>query len=257
MSIYIIISLIALIIGLILIVYKQHLKIIKFKNKGSLLKKVSEFKEQTSNMIVHDLKVPLATLINIELISDEKTRMMMVKQASKRMMLLVQNVLDTYKYENTDIKLRKEAIDMHIIINDVLNDFKLMAQIKNLNFNLECNGDCIIIGDTHLLHRVISNLLSNSIKFSPVNGLININLESKYKEFTVSISNDGPGIPKDKQTLIFNRFEQAQIQNFGKLPSTGLGLNFCKLIIDAHKGRIGVQSDTNKGAKFWLNLPQK
>lgn len=234
----------------------QQRSISKHKKKQKLLQSESQFKEQTTNLIVHDLKTPLATLINVEIIQDEKLRLKMVKQASKRMMILVQNVLDIYKHENSIVKLNKEMFDISDLTNEVVEEFQIMTEIKSLTFNIKETENIEVLADKELIHRVITNILSNSIKFSPFDGHINITISLEDKKLLMRFSNEGPGIPKDKQTLIFNRFEQAQIQNFGMLPSTGLGLHFSQIAIKAHNGDIGVVSTSKKGAEFWFSLPQ-
>ena len=228
----------------------------KQKSLNDNLKKLADFKEQTAYMIIHDLKVPLATLSNIELIDNESLQKKMIKQASKRMLILVQNVLDVYKYENTNFKLIKERIEINKLIEECVSEFKVMGEIKKLLFKIELLENTAIVADRIVLSRIISNILSNAIKFSPIEGVIKITPTLSDNVLEIKFKNQGPGISKEKQNLIFNRFEQAQDIEFNKISSTGLGLTFCKMAVNAHKGDIGVNSDSKEGAEFWIQLPQ-
>lgn len=228
----------------------------KQESLNAEIKRMANLKEQTAYMIIHDLKVPLATLSNIELISDAELQKKMVKQASKRMLMLVQNVLDVYKYEQTNIKLKKEAVELNNLIEECIAEFKIMSEIKKLSFKTSFLSKETIVADKAVMIRVISNILSNAIKFSPSNGVIDISTSTSDQYEEIKFKNQGPGIPKQNQSIIFERFKQTKDLDFSNISSTGLGLTFCKLAINAHKGDIGVNSDSDKGAEFWIRLPK-
>ena len=109
------------------------------------------------------------------------------------------------------------------------------------------------MSDYEVVKRVFVNLLSNAVKFSPHGGEVKIIADVlDNKELRMLFVNQGPGIPSDEQELIFKPYSK---QIWGKMGSTGLGLAFCKMAIEAHGGQIGVNSDGDYGVEFWLSLP--
>jgi signal transduction histidine kinase len=229
-------------------------KELKLSNKELI--ELSNFKEDMTNMVVHDLKNPLTSVLNMEVFPDEKQRIEVVKDAGYQMMNLVQNILDVYKYKSIEMEPDISYIDIIELINSATNQIALPIKQKELKVNLEVQNGIKINADAQILRRTLVNILSNAVKFSPINDEISIlaNLINK-DQLKLSIHNNGPHVPKEKQQIIFKKFGQAEKRGQGKLDSTGLGLNFCQLAVDAHHGEIGVESEENKGATFWIILP--
>jgi len=119
----------------------------------------------------------------------------------------------------------------------------------------------VLLGDSVRLHQIIINLISNAVKYTPTGGTITIEHEvihdNKGIVDRISVSDNGIGIPEDKISLLFKKFEQIEPQRLGAIRSTGLGLVFCKIAIEAHGGKIGVISEEGQGANFWFTLPRK
>jgi len=110
--------------------------------------------------------------------------------------------------------------------------------------------------DPGLIRRVIGNLLGNALKFTPASGSITITASSDGRTARVEVADTGPGIPADFLDRVFDKFSQASEGRSRKRYSTGLGLTFCKLAIEAHGGTIGVTSEVGVGTQFWFELPQ-
>jgi len=220
------------------------------------LNQLNNFKEDMTNMIVHDLKAPLSAVINAKLIKDEQLRNDLVQQSGYKMLNLVQNILNVYKYENSKIELIKTNFVLIESINSALEEVLLLAKQKSLTFEISKVLNCTINADEELIRRVFVNLLSNAVKFSPKLGEITIDASiNQNNTVKIYVTNQGVGIPKEKQKLIFERFGQDKKVGDGVISSTGLGLTFCKMAIEAHDGEIGVISETETGARFWLTLP--
>ncbi|NOQ28040.1 MAG: tetratricopeptide repeat protein [Bacteroidales bacterium] len=225
-------------------------------SKNRKLTQLSQFKEDLTNMIVHDLKNPLTNIINIELFSDSDDMMDIVKQAGFKMLNLVQNILDVYKYETIEFKLNKSKNSLSDLINEAILDIKFSANQKSLSFDFIDLKDVYVNSDAGITKRILVNILTNAVKFSPKNEQITVKISVIDNDMLrISIHNQGPGIPKHKQNLIFERFGQAKQKNMDKIGSTGLGLTFCKMAVEAHSGTIGLVSESETGIEFWFTLP--
>lgn len=221
------------------------------------LKELSSFKEDMTNMMVHDLKNPISSILNIELIKDIDKRNQIVKYSGYRMMNLVQNILDVYKYKSVGMELNYTAFDLLQLVNSATDELSFAAKQKQLEFVINTNDKIVLKADAEILRRTMVNILSNAIKFAPNSSTININLiMANSSELKFTIHNNGPYIPANKQKQIFEKFGQAEKRGQGKINSTGLGLNFCQLAVEAHKGLIGVDSDKKEGTTFWFTLPK-
>ena len=114
-----------------------------------------------------------------------------------------------------------------------------------------------VIADGSLLRRVVQNLLGNALKFTPDHGHITIGMEPGAGRLRVWIRDDGPGIPVEYREKIFEKFGQVEARVSRQKYSTGLGLTFCKLVVEAHGGAIGVDSEVGEGSTFWFEIPVK
>ena len=101
------------------------------------------------------------------------------------------------------------------------------------------------------------NLIANAIKFTPKDGKIIVEAKTDASKATISVEDTGPGIPKEFHEKIFEKFGTVEARKEGSKTSTGLGLAFCKLAIEMHGGKIGVESEVGKGSRFWFTLPYK
>ena len=221
------------------------------------LHKLSDFKETITGMVVHDLKNPLNTMINLEHIEKDSDKARVIIEKNSRAMLnMVMNILDVYKYENTSLIIREEAVNINKITREACNDVRLLAKEKNQHINLIANADFTINADTELVQRVFSNLLSNAIKFSKIGDPIDITFtEAKPGWLKVEITDKGDGIDPMILPAIFDKFALTVKKKSGMAGSTGLGLAFCKMVVEAHGGNIGATSEKGAGSVFWFTLP--
>ncbi|MEI6436915.1 MAG: ATP-binding protein [Bacteroidota bacterium] len=230
---------------------------IKLETQNQKLHELSEFKEAMTGMVIHDLKNPLNTMINLEHIekNPEKARLIIEKNG-RTMLNMVMNILDVYKYENTMLKVRKEAVNIREIAGEAYNDVRLLALEKNLNINILAHANFIISVDSEMVQRVFSNLLANAIKFSKSGENIDIILsETEPGWLKVEVADKGDGVDPEILPLIFDKFTQAEKKKSGLAGSTGLGLAFCKMVVEAHGGSIGATSEKDAGSVFWFTLP--
>ncbi len=175
--------------------------------------------------------------------------------ASDRMIGLVNNLLDLSKLEAGKMKYTFANNDVFSIINEKITEF--IHQLEEKRISIVIDQPTIpteIICDRTTISQVVHNLLSNSIRFTPQKKRITVLLDSKNSSLSVSIKDDGPGIPVDELDFIFDRFTQSSKTKTGA-GGTGLGLSICKEIIKAHDGKIWAENNPQGGATFSFLLP--
>lgn len=246
-----------------IIVEERTSEIIKqtkeLKITNERLVEMDKFKQDITSMIVHDLKNPINLIIN-NTDSDPANQLMRIKQTGKQMLNSVMNILDVNKYEETKILLNIEKVCLFDISKKAIESVLFLSKEKNINI-LNCVKKNIFVkADAEMIERVFMNILTNAIKYTPNNGRIIIDTELMNEQQTgscvkVSITDNGIGIAAEKLNLIFEKFGQVIAKNSGSARSTGLGLTYCKMVIEAHAGEINVDSEQNKGCTFWFTLP--
>ncbi len=219
------------------------------------LKELDEYKESMTAMIVHDFKNSLNTVINFSEGKPTERRIKGIHQAGQFMLNMVMNILDVQKFENTQPNLNLQVCEVSDLIQSGSSQLTYLLEQKSINLNIEQSHDIAVNGDKDLLIRVMVNILSNAIKYSPLNGEIIIRITSENNSVQIAISDEGPGIPKDKLELIFDKYAQVEARKEGIARSTGIGLTFCKMVIDAHDGNIWAASTEGQGSTFYINMP--
>jgi signal transduction histidine kinase len=221
------------------------------------LKELGQFKADMTAMIVHDLKNPLNTIINLSDQPPNNYDTQVIHHAGQRMLNYVMNLLDVQKFEHTEVVLTLGSVDMDELITDAVQQTAFIAQQKNLSISYPQQGNVKAWVDRELMVRVLVNLLTNAVKYTPVNGAIFIDYgpAASADQLQLTVRDTGVGIPPEKVNLIFERYGQAEAVSIGALQSTGLGLTYCKMVLDAHGGNIRVESELNVGTTFFCLFP--
>ena len=215
------------------------------------LQSLNEFKEAMAGMVVHDLKNPLNAIINL-------TEQVTIKEAGKQMLDLVTNILDIQKLETAQINLTQAGVNLRMLAHQALNQVSYLIEAKDLHIQNRCTATYWVNIDEEVIQRVLTNLLTNAIKYTPEGGNISIEASlQKQRLIKVWVKDNGIGIPQDKQEMIFDKFGQVEARQSGVARASGLGLTFCKLAVEAHGGTIGVRSLPGQGAEFWFTVPLK
>ncbi len=220
----------------------------KITEQYERLENLDQFKESLTHALVHDLKNPLSqVLIN--------TSNQNVRNAAGKMLRLISNMLDVEKYETTEFDLNKEKHSLKEILEEVENGQETNLLEKNMKLNLHFD-DYLILADKELMTRVFDNLLSNAIRYSPLNRNIDVFTEALANDaIKISMRNYGETIPEEALPFIFDKYRQFGKTDCSSHRSTGLGLTFCKMAVEAHGGNIGVSSMPEEGTDFWFTLP--
>ena len=271
-NIFVIISLfLLLLVFLIFIIYcnknKAH-KALQKKNKvihqqaeelqstNKILAKLNRFKEDMTNMLVHDLKNPLNAIISLTGDLYKPQHQQTVHQSGQNMLNIVNNMLGVQKLKETNITLKKIQVDLSMLLHYSYHQVSYLLQQKQIQFELVVPQHQQITLDKELAQRVLINLLENAIKYTPNNGKISLRAEvTAAHGIKVLIQDNGKGIATEDLETIFHKYQQVNPQQLGVTPSTGLGLNFCKLAIEAQGGEIGAISTPGQGSTFWFTLP--
>ncbi|MGB0522672.1 MAG: two-component regulator propeller domain-containing protein [Flammeovirgaceae bacterium] len=223
----------------------------ELKTSNEKLIQLDRFKDTMSGMIAHDLKNPLGVIIQTENVPDSANQM------AQQMLQLVNNMLDVQKYEQTELQLKKEALDLSQLVQDAFEQVQLLALAKHIQFTNQIEQGIAVLGDQSLLHRVFINFFTNAIKYSANNGLLEVSATpQENKQVQIAIRDEGQGIAPDQIEHIFQAFGQIDPRQSGVAASTGLGLTFCQLVVQAHDSEIQVTSKLGKGTTFYFNLQQ-
>ncbi len=217
------------------------------------------------HMLVHDLRSPLTALtVSLEFLKEDAGPALAPEQrgdieealnAAKRMVLMVTAVLDVNKLEAGKMTLRIAECDIVTLAREVIDSLSSLAGGRVLSLQPSC-AELPVPIDRGVVFRVIQNLVANALKFAPANnGRVVVDLDRAEGGLRCRVTDNGPGIPAEHHDYIFEKFGQVGDGAARKGFSTGLGLPFCKLAVEAHGGRIGVESEAGKGATFWFVLP--
>jgi len=220
----------------------------KISEQYEHLEKLDRFKESLTHALVHDLKNPLSQIML-------KTSNPLVNQSAGKMLRLITNMLDVEKYEHARFELTREAHSLRKILEEVKTGQEISLNEKNLT--MRCHfSDFQIVADKDILQRIFDNLLSNAIRYSPLNQSIDVFAEPYGEGFIqIRIQNNGEAIPEEALPFIFDKYRQFAKNNSSTYRTTGLGLTFCKMAVEAHGGKIGVSSHPEEGTNFWFAMP--
>ncbi len=232
----------------------------QLKKAFDQLQELEKFKDAMSGMIVHDLKNHLNSIIAFSSQALSEINLKNIHQSGKQMLNMVLNILDVQKFEDTKVQLDTNIHNVKFVVQNALNDVAILIKDKGIKVENKVKPTYQSKYDYNIILRVIINLLTNAIKYTPEGGKITINAEpftEKNQEFIkVSLSDTGTGIPKNMLDRIFDKFLQVEAKESGGASSTGLGLTFCKMVIDAHKGNIWAESELDKGTTFHFTIPK-
>ncbi|MFC1500862.1 ATP-binding protein [Elusimicrobiota bacterium] len=237
-----------------------------FETMAKNLKELEVLREDLIRMIIHDLKSPLSGITSsldyldtglAGNISDEqKSIVVLAKKSTENMLVMIQNLLDIAKMEEGKLELKKEKVNITELIIDAKKQYDTQASRENKSMNLEAEETLPDIEvEKGLIERVVNNLITNAIKHTVSGGKISIGLRKIDNFVQVKISDNGIGIPDEYKSRIFEKFVQIEGKKTHLRTGAGLGLTFCKMVVEAHGGYIFVESEQNKGSSFIFNLP--
>lgn len=246
---------------------KKAEKIIREENKG--LKELDKLRKEFLDITAHELKNPLTSIIGAiqllcelskkELSADSLELLKIAKNGSERLRNIILNYLDLSRLETKKFEIIKRKLDLVKIVNRCIEDTTYLSKKRKHIINTNLPKEFYINGDEYRIERAIINILSNSLKYTPPNGQIDINLEKVNNSVKFSIKDSGIGLTKKEINVLFRKFSKIDRTSEEidlDMEGTGLGLYISKEIIKLHNGEIWAESKgRNKGSTFIIKLP--
>ena len=230
------------------------------------LQELDRLKDDFISTVTHELRTPLTAVRSLaEILSANPTidpiqlenfAGIIIKE-SDRLIRLVSQILDYEKIESAQMDWSVASLDLKEVVNDAVNSTRQLINDKNISIDLDIARNVPrVSGDRDRLIQVMVNIISNAVKFcDPDRGLINVRLRAANNQLIVEVEDNGIGINPKDLGKIFQPFHQIKNPTQGRPPGTGIGLTITKRIVDFHHGRIWVESEPGKGAKFSFSLP--
>ncbi len=230
-------------------------------------RRLSEIQKDFINNMTHEFKTPISTIaISAEVLKDPKIvhspeRLLnyttIIQNENNRLKQHVERVLQMARLDKEQVALKKENIDVHEVIQEAVKNISLASQSKKCRIDLQLEATAThLFADKLHLTNVFFNLLDNAMKYCAHEPHIIIATHNKSATLEIQVSDNGIGISAENQKKVFNKFYRVPTGNVHDVKGFGIGLNYVKLVVEAHKGKISLTSETGKGSTFTLVFPQ-
>lgn len=227
-------------------------------------REIDRMKTDFISSVSHELRTPLtsiraytATILRDRNMTD-KTKynfLAVILEETERLTNLVNQLLEVSHLESGTVRIVRESVDIPAIIEQVVTALEPLAQDKNIQLETDvCDQLPILLGDKGKIQSIILNLVSNAIKFTPDDGRVRISIQHRDQELVIRVSDTGVGIPREELPRIFERFYRGK-RTSEQVKGTGLGLAIVKELVTMHGGRVGVESEPDRGTTFTVALP--
>lgn len=229
--------------------------------------KINARKDTILDIMAHDLKGPIG-VINMMACSIQREQQVAgnesilqsvkyIQQLCQRNIALIRDLMNQEFLESAEVKLRKERADLVWEIKDVIHHYNKSADVLSRKFVVTSDNEKMWVQiDSLKLMQVFNNLISNAIKFTANDGIIEIDIRDKGPQLQITIKDNGIGIPKHMQPYLFDKFTRARRTGLGGEEPVGLGMSIIKTIVELHGGTIRVESEENQGTEFYLVIPK-
>jgi signal transduction histidine kinase len=170
---------------------------------------------------------------------------------------LVGDLLDVSRIQANKIELNMEPCDLLTIVREAVQDQSQLASLRSICLNLPAEELVPVVADADRIGQVVTNYLTNALKYSAADRPVEISLQVEEKMARVSVRDEGPGLSVEEQQHIWERFHQIERIKVlsGSSGGLGLGLHICRTIVEHHQGQVGVESTPGEGSTFWFTLP--
>jgi len=235
-----------------------------FHDMAEQLRQTAMRKQEFVSMITHDLRTPLTSMNTVlstltegadERHDDaDQRRLGIVQRSVNSLIKLVNDLLDIDRLESGFLPLDIEQTNVRDCLDRAVESIRYYAEQHDVKLDISI-VDAELDADPKRLEQVLINLLSNAIKFSPKGKTVSLESNSDGSYLTVSIKDEGRGIPSAFLNQVFDRFSQVETQDAFIRGGSGLGLAICKALVELHHGTIGVDSIEGQGSRFWFKIP--
>ena len=237
------------------------------ENSYRKLRELEKVRDDLMKMIVHDLKSPLASVLaTLELLGDgdfgeltEEQRRAVGEAEGKAedLLALIEDILEVARIEEAAVTITRSPIAPAALLTELFHEWQHRFQMEGTDASIRVEDDApIFYADKALIKRVFSNLIQNAVSHSSHPIELSMSAKRSGDSVLFTFSDNGPGIPEEYHEVIFRKFGQVAAGVTGpRVRSSGLGLTFCKLVVDLHGGMIWVRSRENEGSTFYVQLP--
>src|SRR5437763_3217105 len=231
-------------------------------------RELQKMRDDLMKMIVHDLKTPLTSVLATmemlldgdfgSLVQDQRKAIGDAEAKAEDLLALINDVLEVSRIEEAELNLDLQPIAPAALLTEIEHEWEVRFQQEGAAATVDVADDAPVLeADRALLKRVLNNLVQNAVTHSASAVKIEFKARKDGDGVMFTVADNGPGIPPQYHEVIFRKFERVKTQGVPRTRSSGLGLAFCKLVIDAHGGRIWVQSAEGQGSSFHFTLPIK
>jgi signal transduction histidine kinase len=239
---------------------------LRIKKQHDSLQGVLKLRDEMAHTIAHDLRNPLSVILGYaELAKGKSERADFVGNAlkvicdqSRKLDGMITEILMTTKIEHDRLVLQRRMKPIIALLRESVDQFELEARACNQTIQVSVGPGVpeMFSIDPNLIRRVFDNLLSNALKYGPSGSTVRVDVSATLEALTLSVSDNGPGIAEHNQPSLFKKFATFSDSNLQNRKQVGLGLYFCKLVIDAHGGTIEYSANEPTGSKFTVILPE-
>jgi signal transduction histidine kinase len=256
---------------IIIVIYSVESRIQRqaFREKQKLIRRLDEaykMKSEFLSVVSHELRTPLTSILGaLKLLASGRLGdvpeqvqrpLDIVHRNSQRLSALVNDILDFEKIESGNLSYNMGVVNVDSLVASAVEAGSLLGCSRGINVRVDnLSTGATVYGDENRLAQLLSNLISNAVKFSPDNSTVNVDVTHEDK-VQISVTDEGPGIPESFENKVFERFTQAETGSARKFSGTGIGLNIAMAIAVAHKGKLFFKSKVGSGTTFFLELPQ-
>jgi signal transduction histidine kinase len=224
-------------------------------------------KDKFFNILAHDLRSPFSSILGFSKLLQEnhknydtEQRVQLIKpivDSTQKTFELLENLLEWARSQSGQITLNPDYYELQLLIDEIINIAEGAAKNKKVNLISAITEKISVYIDEEIVKTILRNLITNAIKFTPKGGTVNINAIQCNEIITVSISDTGVGISKEKQNSLFDLTKKTTTKGTNGETGSGLGLILCKEFVEKQDGNIWVESELGKGSTFYFTIPNK
>jgi signal transduction histidine kinase len=244
---------------------RQTMVQLRLRRSLKQLQELEAMRDSLTHMIVHDLRTPLTSFLSGvqtldvlgELNAEQQEVVALTVGGGETLLSMINDLLDVSKMEDGSLTLERSELCPGDLADRAVLQVGYLAREKGLALDQQTADLPLFQGDEEKLVRTLVNLLGNAVKFTPAGGRVTVSVSADGDEAILfRVADTGEGIPKEAFSRIFEKFGQVETRKSGRRMSTGLGLTFCKMVVEAHGGRIWVESEPGQGSTFAFVIPR-
>lgn len=233
------------------------------ENRNTELHEMSAEKDSLMSVVAHDLKSPLnqisgfARLIKLEgdLTTNQHEHLNRLTSTISRGLELINNILEVNSYQRAGNNMKVQPMDVPGFVQEKEKNFRVLAEAKQITLNVVCSGRTVFDTVPDHLGRIVDNLVSNAIKFSPAGSVVGFTIQAGEDQLKIVVSDSGPGFTEEDRQGLFKQFRKLSARPTANESSSGLGLAIVKVLVDRLKGTIELDSTPGNGATFTVTIP--